>query len=129
MPLITPKDVRDYTTSSKVKGRTDGQIETDISRAEKKLENMTNRKIDDVIFQDQKYIKDVKTFLILWSEYYGAASDFESVGIISETFDDYSYRKSEATAVPIPDTYYLIEDLIDDGAQIGTEVFMRMRRL
>lgn len=125
--LITPQDVKDYSTSSKVKTRTDTQLEVDISRAELKLQSMTGRKIDDPIFSPLP--SNVKTFLILWSEYYAAASDFESAGIVSETFDEYSYKKAEASAIPIPDTYSLIEDLIEKGAQVGTEVIMKLRRL
>jgi len=125
--LITPQDVKDYTTSSKVKARTDVQLEVDIDRAELKLESMTGRKIDDSIFSPLP--TNVKTFLILWAEYYAAASDFESIGMKSETFDDYSYTKDSASTISTPDTYSLIEDYIATGGQIGTEVYMRMRRL
>lgn len=125
--LITPQDVRNYTTSSKVKTRTDEQLNSDILRAESELVKTTGRKIEDPIFSPLS--EKVKLFLILWSEYYGASSDFESSGIISETFDDYSYKKSEATGVPIPDAFYLIEDYILETGQVGKEVVMKLRRL
>lgn len=127
MGLIVPQDVKDYTTSSKVKARTDEQLNIDIGRAELKLEAMTGRKTDDPIFSPLP--AQIETFLILWSEYYGAASDFESTGIKSETFDDYSYTKEKATTIPIPDTNNLIENYKIENAQVGKEIFMRMRRL
>lgn len=127
MDLITSQDIRDYTSSSKVKSRTDAQLQVDIQRSELKLTTMTGRKITDPIFSPIP--SSIKTFLILWAEYYAAASDFESAGMKSETFDDYSYTKSEGAIIPIPDTLSLIQEYIDKGGQIGTEVYMRMRRL
>lgn len=125
--LITPQDVKDYTTSSKVKARLDAQLNVDIQRAELKLEKLTGRKVTDPIFTPLP--EPVKTFLILWAEYYALKADVESSGKKSETFDDYSYVNYDGVSIKEPESYDLIEAYVDTGAQVGTAIYMRMRRL
>jgi len=125
--LITPQDVREYTTSKKIKRRTDEQLQVDIYRAELKLQAVTGRKLDDPIFDPLP--ANVKIFLILWTEYYSLSADVESTTKKSETFDDYSYTNYNGVTVKEPESLDLIKDYIKDNGEVGTQLFMRMRRL
>lgn len=90
-PWILPDKIREYTSSQKVKDRTDSQLAYDIARAEKYVIFHTHNK-----FESEEYESglpsDVTMAVILLAEAYAKQAITQKDGVMSsETFDDYSY--------------------------------------
>ena len=90
-PWILPDEIREYTSSQKVKDRTDSQLAYDIARAEKYVIFHTHNK-----FESEEYESglpsDVTMAVILLAEAYAKQAITQKDGVMSsETFDDYSY--------------------------------------
>lgn len=90
-PWILPDEIREYTSSQKVKDRTDSQLAYDIARAEKYVIFHTHNK-----FESEEYESglpsDVTMAVILLAEVYAKQAITQKDGVMSsETFDDYSY--------------------------------------
>ena len=90
-PWTLPDEIREYTSSQKVKDRTDSQLAYDIARAEKYVIFHTHNK-----FESEEYESglpsDVTMAVILLAEAYAKQAITQKEGIMSsETFDDYSY--------------------------------------
>lgn len=96
-PWITPEKVREYSSSDKVKARTDRQLEADIMRAESYVIYHTHNRFDDEIYA-QEIPEDVAMAVILLAEGYALKSINQTAGgMTSETFDDYSYTMDTDT--------------------------------
>ncbi len=90
-PWIEPKQIRDYTSSPKVKARTDVQLAYDIARAEKYVIFHTHNKFDSEEYESG-LPSDVTMAVILLAEAYAKQAIVQKEGALSsETFDDYSY--------------------------------------
>jgi len=124
--LVQPQEIRDYTTIQSVIDRTDAQLTIDILQAESKLFEATGRTSNDVIFSPLP--ENIRIFLIKWSEYYGANSDFANAGQYkSESFDDYEYDKFDSAKVTIPDVNSLIKQYILEEDVSGKQIIFKMR--
>ena len=98
-PWIEPKQIRDYTSSPKVKARTDVQLAYDIARAEKYVIFHTHNKFDSEEYESG-LPPDVTMAVILLAEAYAKQAIVQKEGALSsETFDDYSYTVDMGTDV------------------------------
>ena len=98
-PWIEPKQIRDYTSSPKVKARTDVQLAYDIARAEKYVIFHTHNKFDSEEYESG-LPSDVTMAVILLAEAYAKQAIVQKEGALSsETFDDYSYTVDMRTDV------------------------------
>lgn len=98
-PWIEPKQIRDYTSSPKVKARTDVQLAYDIARAEKYVIFHTRNKFDSEEYESG-LPSDVTMAVILLAEAYAKQAIVQKGGALSsETFDDYSYTVDMETDV------------------------------
>lgn len=90
-PWIKPEQVKEYTSSLKVKKRSDAQLAFDIGRAEKYVICYTNNKFDSAEYST-RLPPDVAMAVILLAETYAKQAIAQKDGMKkSETFDDYSY--------------------------------------
>lgn len=90
-PWILPDEIREYTSSQKVKDRTDSQLAYDIARAEKYVIFHTHNKFDSEEYESG-LPSDVTMAVILLAEAYAKQAITQKDGVMSsETFDDYSY--------------------------------------
>ncbi len=90
-PWILPDEIREYTSSQKVKDRTDSQLAYDIARAEKYVIFHTHNKFDSEEYESG-LPSDVTMAVILLAEAYAKQAITQKEGALSsETFDDYSY--------------------------------------
>ncbi len=90
-PWILPDEIREYTSSQKVKDRTDSQLAYDIARAEKYVIFHTHNKFDSEEYESG-LPSDVTMAVILLAEAYAKQAIVQREGALSsETFDDYSY--------------------------------------
>ena len=90
-PWILPDEIREYTSSQKVKARTDAQLAYDIARAEKYVIFHTHNKFDSEEYESE-LPSDVTMAVILLAEAYAKQAITQKDGVMSsETFDDYSY--------------------------------------
>lgn len=90
-PWILPDEIREYTSSQKVKDRTDSQLAYDIARAEKYVIFHTHNKFDSEEYESG-LPSDVTMAVILLAEAYAKQAIAQKDGVMSsETFDDYSY--------------------------------------
>lgn len=109
--LIIPQDVIEYTESEKVKSRAENKLQMDIRRAQSKVLQHIRRTEDDELFKEgvPQAIKDA---LILYAEYFALKEiDKQSSGMQSESFDDYSYTRSNVS-IEEPDVFDLLDDYI-----------------
>ena len=98
-PWIEPKQIRDYTSSPKVKARTDVQLAYDIARAEKYVIFFFHFKFDSEEYESG-LPSDVTMAVILLAEAYAKQAIVQKEGALSsETFDDYSYTVDMGTDV------------------------------
>lgn len=105
--LITPIDIKSYTDYEDVLNRDDNKLLIDIKRAVTYVQTYTNND-----FLQYEIIPDnVKTALILLSEYYAYSAINKSNGFKSETLDNYSYTK-ETSSISINDID--LNTLLDD---------------
>lgn len=90
-PWVDPTQIRDYSSSSKVKTRSDGQLAYDIARAERYVIFHTHNKFDSKEYESE-LPSDVTMAVILLAEAYAKQAIMQKDGALnSETFDDYSY--------------------------------------
>jgi hypothetical protein len=126
-PWITPEEVKEYSTSDKVKQRADQQLKADIMRAESYVIYHTHNRFDDEQY-DSGIPEDVAMAVTLLAEAYALKSINQVNGVMSsETFDDYSYTMDTDTDLvdslqlgPMLDPYVLT----DNG-----KVIARLRKL
>lgn len=90
---VTPDRVKAYTEFEAVQNRPDPKLETDILRAETEIFTYCGHKFEDVVKYPLGAPEEVKTAIILLSEYYAliAADVALAKGYKSETFSKYSY--------------------------------------
>lgn len=127
-PWILPDEIREYTSSQKVKGRTDSQLAYDIARAEKYVIFHTHNKFDAEEYENE-LPSDVTMAVILLAEAYAKQAIAQKDGAMSsETFDDYSYTIDTNSDVAdslglgaMLDEYILPED--------SGKVSMKLRKL
>lgn len=108
-PWVHPDEVRSYSEDKLVQERSYIRLEFDIARAEAQIIKYCNNK-----FMDCDVIpNDVKTATILLAEKYAYTSaHIKKKGILSETFDDYSYS-ADAGAYDIDIANLGLESLLD----------------
>ena len=123
MPLITPTDVRAYTSFDEVKERTDPQLNVDIMQAEADVFAYVGHR-----FTEPEYIPlpdEVKTALILLTEHYALVRGDESLvkGYKSEKLKDYSYTKGDnATLAGKPEIANLLRAYAKGGSGGGVRL-------
>lgn len=125
IPLISPQDLIDYTDNVKIKSRPENKILIDISRAYSKLVYLCGQ--DLLSFEELP--PDIKTSLILYSEYYGYTSILSaSSNMQTESFDDYSYTVKDV-ALQEPEIHALIKPYIKITSTPKRPMSMSLRRL
>jgi hypothetical protein len=124
-PWVQPEQVRDYTSSSKVKERSDDQLSFDIARAELYVIAYTHNKFADA----DVLPSDVMMAVILLADAYAKQAIVQKDGIMSsETFDDYSYTiKSDADVTASLDLGAMLDGYV--LAPSGGKVTMKLRKL
>ena len=131
MPLITPKDIRDYTSFNDVRRRTDFQLEYDILMAEQEIFRYCGHKFDD----KTKYPKipiEVKLACIKLAEYNALINGdesfvkgYKSINLAGEL--QYQLPGGE----PVDKTYLqnLLHEHVQDNVNGGNNIIFRMRFL
>lgn len=90
-PWVKPQQVKEYTSSTKVKKRSDTQLAYDIARAEKYVIFHTHNHFKAAEYSSN-LPSDVIMAVILLAEAYAKQAIMQENGAVSsETFDDYSY--------------------------------------
>lgn len=100
-PWVTPEEVKEYSEDKDVQSRSDIRLKFDIARAETLIIKYCNNEFTDYdVIPD-----DVKMAVIILAEKYAYTSaKVKKKGILSETFDDYSYSAdSSAYTIDIAD--------------------------
>lgn len=124
-PWITAQDVRTYTSSDKVKARSDAQLAYDIARAERYVIYYTHNNFEDCVSLPD----DVQKATVMLAEAYAKQEiNLKDGAMESETFDDYAYTiKSDSDIVDGLNIRILLDDyVIKPGS--GT-INMRLRKL
>ena len=118
-PWVSPKDVRDYSDSEKVKAREDNKLMFDIARAEKYVIHHTHNHFDAAEYEESLPL-DVKMAVILLAEAYAKQSIL--------TFDDYSYTMDSDSDIA---EHLGLETMLSDYIlESGNgKAFLRMRKL
>ena len=123
-PWIKPEQVKEYTSSPKVKARSDKQLAFDIARAERYIIFYTHNKFNDA----SRIPSDVSMAVILLADSYAKQSIAQKDGAISsETFDDYSYTMD--TDSDIAESLGLGAMLDDYVLEDKGKVVMSLRKL
>ena len=129
-PWITPADIKTYSEFPKVLARADDKLKSDIVRAEKYIIGKINNKFAD----DTDYPtipEDVKLATIIVAEYYANIAAEDPTKYQSETFDDYSYSRSESNlkdmSVDDLDLEALLGDYVIESSKVP--VMMKLRKL
>ncbi|MDO4301647.1 MAG: DUF3199 family protein [Clostridia bacterium] len=114
-PWVTPEEVKEYSENKDVQERNDIRLEFDIARAEAQIIKYCNNDFSSYdIIPD-----DVKKAVILLSEKYAvSAIKIKKGGILSESFDDYSYSSDSNYSIDIDDLG--LEALLDKYKQANT---------
>lgn len=124
-PWVLPEDVKDYSEDTDVQERSSTRIEFDIARAEAQIIKYCNNDFSsyDVIPDDIK-----KAVILLAEKYAVTAVRVKKGGIVSESFDDYSYSVDSNYSININDLG--LEALLDRYKQANTgNVSMKLWRL
>jgi hypothetical protein len=124
-PWITSADVKDYTEFPKVKERPDPKLQLDIVRAEQYIISRTNNKFDDNVAYPM-IPEPVKLATILVAEFYANTAADDASKFESETFDDYSYTRSDVKVEDLD-----LEPLLKDYVIVASknQVSMKLRKL
>lgn len=127
-PWITPQKVKDYSSSDKVKARSDDKLAFDIARAERYVIYYTHNKFDTEEYAS-KLPSDVTMAVTLLAEAYAKQAIIQKEGVMSsETFDDYSYTmNSDSDIADSLDLALMLDDFVipeDSG-----KVVMKLRKL
>lgn len=127
-PWVTPKEVKEYSTSAKVQSRSELQLGFDIARAEKYVIYHTRNNFTADEYKNE-IPKDVKMCVILLAEAYAIKSANQSNGgaMKSEQFDDYSYTID--TDADLVDTLQLGPMLEPFIVKDAGNVVMKLRKL
>lgn len=124
-PWVIPDEVRGYSEDKSVQERSDIRLEFDIARAEAQIVKYCNNDFNsyDVIPNDIK-----KAVILLAEKYSITAIRAKKGGIVSETFDDYSYSVDSNYSIDIDDLG--LEALLDGYKLANTgNISMRLWRL
>lgn len=124
-PWVLPEDIKDYSEDKDVQERSSTRIEFDIARAEAQIIKYCNNDFSsyDVIPDDIK-----KAVILLAEKYAVTAVRVKKGGIVSETFDDYSYSVDSNYSIDIGDLG--IEALLDGYKLANTgNISMKLWRL
>lgn len=98
-PWVKPEDVRDYSSSAKLKERSDDQLKFDIARAEAYVVYYTHNDFSGKDYA-AKVPEDIRIAVIVLAEAYAKQAILQKEGSLnSETFDDYSYTASTDTQI------------------------------
>ena len=127
-PWVSPKEVRDYSDSKKVKAREDNKLAFDIARAEKYVIHHTHNHFDTAEYEESLPL-DVRMAVILLAEAYAKQSILHKEGNMnSETFDDYSYTMDADSDIA---EHLGLETMLSDYIlESGNgKAFLRMRKL
>lgn len=127
-PWVSPKEVRDYSDSKKVKAREDNKLAFDIARAEKYVIHHTHNHFDTAEYEET-LPSDVIMAVILLAEAYAKQSILHKEGNMnSETFDDYSYTMEADSDIA---EHLGLETMLSDYIlETGNgKAFLRMRKL
>lgn len=96
-PWIKPDDVRNYSSSDKVKERLDEKLKVDIARAEAYVIYYTHNDFTGTDYAT-KVPDDIRIAVTVLAEAYAKQAILQKNGSLnSETFDDYSYTASTDT--------------------------------
>ncbi|MCM2674089.1 protein YqbG [Alkalicoccobacillus plakortidis] len=129
--LITPSDVKAYTTFKKVKNRPEPQLEMDILEATTEAERYVGHDFSDTDIYDPLPTK-VRLALLKLAQFYALINSDESIakGYKSEKFENYSYTLADGESVRKPDVSVLLRDYVVLPVPKETgNVKMRMRPL
>lgn len=129
-PWILPADVKAYSEFPKVQARTDAKLTYDIVRAEQYIIGKTNNNFADNVLYPT--IPDnVKLAVILVAEFYANTAAEDPTKYQSETFDDYSYTRSESKLKDLNvedlDLEALLADYVIESSKVP--VLMKLRKL
>lgn len=123
MPLITPAQVKAYTSFDEVKERADAQLEVDIMQAEADVFAYVGHEFP---LGDYPTLPDrVKSALLLLSEHYALVRSDDSLvkGYKSEKLKDYSYTKGDnATLAGKPEIANLLRAYVKGGSGGGVRL-------
>ena len=126
-PWVTPAQVKDYTSSDKVKERGDSKLAFDIARAEKYVIFHTHNRFTAPEY-NFSIPSDVAMAIILLAEAYAKQACLQKEGTLkSETFDDYSYTIDDSKLAENLGLGTLLEEYVlpeDSG-----KVTMKLRKL
>lgn len=115
-PWVIPLEVKEYSENKDVQERTDARIAVDITRAEAQIIKYCNNDFS----QYDTIPDDVKTAVILLAENYAYSSaKIKKGGILSESFDDYSYT-ADSNAYNIDIGELGLEALLDQYKKAST---------
>lgn len=114
-PWVLPEDVKEYSEDKDVQERSSTRIEFDIARAEAQIIKYCNNDFssEDAIPDDIK-----KAVILLAEKYAVTAVKVKKGGIVSESFDDYSYSIDSNYSININDLG--LEALLDRYKQANT---------
>lgn len=114
-PWVIPEEVKEYSENKDVQERNDIRLEFDIARAEAQIIKYCNNDFSSC----DTIPNDVKKAVILLSEKYAvSAIKIKKGGILSESFDDYSYSSDSNYSIDIDDLG--LEALLDKYKQANT---------
>ncbi|TES56182.1 DUF3199 family protein [Halalkalibacterium halodurans] len=127
MALITPQDVKDYTTFPIVKNRPDKLLEDDILEAEIEIESVTGHRFTDPEFNPLP--RPVKLAAIKLAQFYAVLNSDEdrARGVKQERFENYSYTFADGQNIQKPDIGFLLAKYIrKDDPERGVKMRMRI---
>ncbi|WP_214788639.1 DUF3199 family protein [Exiguobacterium sp. s21] len=123
MPLITPAQVKAYSTFDEVKERADTQLEVDIMQAEADVFAFVGHEFP--LGEYPSLPAPVRSALLLLSEHYALVRGDESLvkGFKSEKLKDYSYTKGDnATLAGKPEIANLLRAYVKGGSGGGVRL-------
>lgn len=122
--ILTPEDLKKYSSFKKVQTRSDDHLKTDILEATLEI----NYRIGKDIREMDPVPDEIDLALKKLAEYYALINQSESLakGYKSEKLSDYSYTLAEDAAMRKPDISSLLDQFID-ASKSDNQVKFRMR--
>lgn len=125
--LITPEEIKDYTSFAAVKKRSDGQLKSDILEATVEAKGIVGHD-----FSGPEYTPlpdEVRLALIKLAQFYALINADESMtkGYKSERFENYSYTLPDGNPIRKPDLLSLLNDFIKKDEPVETNSRWKMR--
>lgn len=119
--MITPQEVKEYTSFDSVKNRDDEKIHFDIVQAKQDIFKYCGHRFTTY----QQLPDEVKLALIKLTEYYALINSDEGIakGIQSESLGNYSYSIGEKTYKM--NLKSLLDDYVENTSKRGTRFRMR----